>query len=69
MKCEICGCETMKGRKTCKGCRSIKKIAKSGQFAPKTAFKDAEEHLKKKPDLINIISFKSFFKKNKKVIV
>lgn len=69
MKCKICGTETKKGRQTCIGCDSIKKVAKSGEYAPKEAIVKAEEHLKKKPDLISIVSFKSFFKKNKKVIV
>lgn len=67
-KCKICGCETAKSRQVCKGCQSLKRVAKSKHDTPKTVFRIANEHLEKNPGLLNI-SWKSFWKKNTKTIV
>lgn len=68
MRCEICGVETRKNRQVCKGCCAVKKVAKSREYAPEEIKKVAYNHLKKNPGL-TIISFKSFFKKNKRVTI
>jgi hypothetical protein len=67
-KCIICGSETAKDRKVCKGCHSLKKFARNKEKTPKIVVENATKHLEKNPGLLEI-SWKSFWKKNTKTIV
>ena len=67
-KCKLCGNEAMKGRQVCKGCQSLKRVAKSKEHTPKAIMNIASNHLEKNPGLLDI-SWKSFFKKNTKKVV
>ncbi len=67
-KCKICGDETKKQREICLGCYSLKKVARNKDKSAKRDFEIASSHLEKNPRLINL-SWPSFWKKNKNVIV
>lgn len=67
MKCTICGKETRKSRTICKGCHSVKRVAKSGAKTPNDVKISASNHLEENPGLKNI-AWSSFFKKNKQTV-
>jgi len=64
-ECKICGKATRKGRQTCIGCDSVKKVVKEGDNASLFCKSKAEKHLKETPGLFCIAWNKLARKKEK----